>query len=111
MIRRLLALGNDKAIWLVHDFHNNNFFSCSYSWFLSLQKEKMICRGLSKLNLDRRGGPGYISMSGKLSFLSSVGRIGILKNPTLGLFLFTFYLFIFHPFSCVIYWLLLIIIW
>lgn len=79
MIRRLLALGNDKAIWLVLDFHNNNFFSsCSYSWFLSLQKEKMICRGLSKLNLDRRGGPGYISMSGKLSFLSSVGRIGIL---------------------------------
>lgn len=79
MIGRLLALGNDKAIWLVLDFHNNNFFSsCSYSWFLSLQKEKMICRGPSMLNLDRRGGPSYISMSGKLSFLSSVGRIGIL---------------------------------
>lgn len=46
------------------------------------------------LNLDWRGGPGYIRMSGNCPFslsLSRVGRIGILQNPTLRLFFFSVY--------------------
>lgn len=69
---------------------------------------EMIRKGPLMLNLDRRGGPGYISMSGKLSFLSSVGRIGILLNPTLGLFFLPF-IYLFFTLFRVIY--LLIIIW
>lgn len=62
------------------------------------------------LNFDQRGGPDYISMSGKLSFLSTVGRIGIFVKSNSRSIFFCSILFYFSIFLFMCDYLILLII-